>query len=78
LNLLLTECVAPELLYLETRWASLMSYGMTADLLRDVLPIGSTADASTIRRHLHKVANRHEADLSGEQPGGIDEGPVNG
>jgi hypothetical protein len=31
LNLLLTERIAPELLYLETRWASLMSYGMTAD-----------------------------------------------
>src|SRR4051812_23092242 len=72
------ERIAPELLYLETRWASLVSYGMTADLLKDVLPIGSTADASTIRRHLHKVATRHEADLSGEQPGGLDEGRVNG
>ena len=78
LNLLLTERMAPELLYLETRWASLVSYGMTADLLKDVLPIGSTADASTIRRHLHKVAARHEADLGSEQPGGLDEGPVNG
>ena len=66
LGLLLTERMVPELLYLETRWASLVSYGMTADLLRDVLPIGSTADASTIRRHLHKVAARHEADLGGE------------
>jgi hypothetical protein len=55
-----------------------VSYGMTADLLKDVLPIGSTADASTIRRHLYKVTTRHEADLSDEQPGGIDEGPVNG
>src|SRR3954451_22502481 len=61
LSLLLTERMAPELLYLETRWASLVSFGMTADLLKDVLPIGSTADASTIRRHLHKVAARHEA-----------------
>jgi hypothetical protein len=78
LNLLLTERIAPELLYLETRWASRVSYGMTADLLKDVLPIGGTADASTIRRHLHKVATRHEADLSGEQPGGLDEGRVNG
>src|SRR5918994_4645126 len=74
LNLLLTEHIAPELLYLETRWASLVSYGMTADLLKDVLPIDSTADASTIRRHLHKVATRHEANLSGEQPDGLDEG----
>jgi hypothetical protein len=47
---------------------------MTADLLTDVLPIGNTADASTIRRHLHKVATRHEADLSSEQPGGLDAG----
>jgi hypothetical protein len=55
-----------------------MSYGMTAELLKDVLPIGGTADASTVRRHLHKVAGRHDADLSDEQPGGIDEGPVSG
>jgi hypothetical protein len=76
LSLLLTERIAPELLYLETRWASLVSYGMTVDLLKDVLPIDSTADASTVRRHLHKVAARHEADLSGEQPDGLD--AVNG
>jgi hypothetical protein len=74
LNLLLTERIAPELLYLETRWASLVSFGITADLLKDVLPIGSTADASTIRRHLHKVAARHDADLGNEQPGGPDAG----
>jgi hypothetical protein len=60
------------LLYLETRWASLVSYGMTASLLKDVLPISGTIDASTIRRHLHKVATRHEADLGSEQPGAIE------
>src|SRR3954466_11778253 len=74
LNLLLTERMAPELLYLETRWASLVSYGMTADLLKDVLPISSIVDASTIRRHLHKVAGCHDADLGNEQLGGLDEG----
>src|SRR3954452_21405361 len=74
LGLLLTERMVPELLYLETHWASLVSYGMTADLLKDVLPIGSTADASTVRRHLHKVAARHDADLGNEQLGGLDEG----
>jgi hypothetical protein len=78
LNLLLTARIAPELLYLETRWASLVSYGMTADLLKDVLPIGSTADASTIRRHLHKVAARHDADLSDEQLGDPDGRPGKG
>jgi hypothetical protein len=45
---------------------------MIADLLKDVLPIGSTAEASTIRRHLHKVAARHDAELGNEQPGGPD------
>jgi hypothetical protein len=74
LNLLLTERIAPELLYLETRWASLVSYGMTAELLKDVLPIGGTADASTVRRHLHKVAGRHAANLGNEQPGGLNAG----
>jgi hypothetical protein len=51
---------------------------MTAELLKDVLPIGSTADASTVRRHLHKVAARHDADLGSKQLGGLDGGPGNG
>ena len=37
---LFTEHTAPELLYLESRWASLISFGMTAALLKDVLPVG--------------------------------------
>ena len=45
---------------------------MTAGLLKDILPISGTVDASTIRRHLHKVATRHEADLGSEQPGAIE------
>src|SRR5688572_15631323 len=39
---LFTEHTAPELLYLESRWASLISFGMTAALLRDVLPQSPT------------------------------------
>src|SRR4051812_6181276 len=66
LSELLTEHTAPELLYLETKWASLVSFGLTAQLLKEVLPVGSTANAGTIRRHLHKVAARHEADLGSE------------
>src|SRR5690242_7250314 len=65
---LLTGHTAPELLYLETRWASLVSYGLTAELLQEVLPIGRGANASTIRSHLHRVAVRHEADLGAESP----------
>jgi hypothetical protein len=58
LTALFTEHTAPELVYLETRWASLVSYGLTADLLKDVLPIGTTANVSTIRRHLLRVCSQ--------------------
>ena len=75
---LFTEHTAPELLYLETKWASLVSFGLTAQLLKEVLPIGSTANACTIRRHLHKIAVRHEADLGSEQRVGLESGPDNG
>jgi hypothetical protein len=73
LTALFTEHTAPELLYLETRWASLVSYGLSANLLTDVLPIGSIANASTIRRHLHKVAARQEEETGTGQPGLGDE-----
>ena len=78
LSELFTERTAPELLYLETKWASLVSFGLTAQLLKEVLPVGSTANAGTLRRHLHKVAARHEADLGSEQPVGLESSPDNG
>jgi hypothetical protein len=73
---LFTEHTAPELLYLESKWSSLMSYGLTADLLKDVLPIGTTANASTLRNHLHKVARRCDAGLGPEQSGFIEGCPA--
>ncbi len=39
-----------------TKWASLVPYGMTAELLRDVLPVGEPLNAGTIRNHLQAVA----------------------
>jgi len=38
LSALLTESVAPELLYMEAKWSSLVSYGMSLDALQDFLP----------------------------------------
>ena len=73
---LFAEHTAPELLYLESKWASLVSFGLTAELLKEVLPIGTTANASTIRNHLHKVARRCDADLGAEQAGFIDGCPA--
>jgi hypothetical protein len=73
---LLTEHTSPELLYLETKWASLVSYGMTIDLLKDVLPIVSTASGATVRNHLHRVAQRREAELGEERASFIEGCPA--
>jgi len=62
---LLPERTAPELRYLQAKWAALVSYGVTVDLLEEVLPIH--ADASTVMRHLHRVAERMEDALGDEQ-----------
>src|SRR6266545_6956859 len=45
----LPERTTPELLYLETKWASLSSYGLTTKLLDEVLPIGKHINAATVR-----------------------------
>jgi hypothetical protein len=60
---LLPHHVAPERLYLETRWASLVSYAAAAELLGDVLPIEAGVNATTMRQHVLRVAERVEAEL---------------
>jgi hypothetical protein len=73
---LLSGHVAPERLYLETRWASLVPYAATAELLADVLPIGATINASSIRAHVLRVAEQAEAELGEERPCFIDGCPA--
>jgi hypothetical protein len=48
---LLPKHIAPERLYLEARWASLVPYAAAADLLADVLPLASGTNATTLREH---------------------------
>lgn len=67
LSELLPDHTAPELLWLETRWASLVSFGVTAHLLKDVLPIGESLNPETVRNHLHKATRRMEGELADEQ-----------
>jgi hypothetical protein len=67
LSSLLTESVAPELLFMETKWASLVSYGMTVEALTDFLPLEVTLDVKTVRHDTLKVAERCEAELGAEQ-----------
>jgi hypothetical protein len=63
----LPDRTLPERLYLESKWASLVSYGVTAQLLEDVLPLDGHVNANGIRRHTHRVARRCETDLLAEQ-----------
>ena len=64
---LFTEHVAPEMLYLETKWASLVPFGVTVQLLKDVLPVGTTLNAETVRSHLQRIATRMEGALGEER-----------
>ena len=52
---LLTESVAPELLYMEAKWSSLVSYGLSRDALQDFLPLALTLDVTTVRYDTLKV-----------------------
>jgi hypothetical protein len=65
---LLPERTAPELAYLETKFAALISYGLSAELLADVLPTGEEINVAGVYRNVQRVAQRLEAEL-GEEKG---------
>src|SRR5215468_11432482 len=67
LSALLTEPVAPELLYMEAKWSSLVSYRLSLDALQDFLPLDLSLDVKTVRYDTLKVAQRLEAELGDEQ-----------
>ena len=52
---------------METKWASLVSYGMTVNALTDFLPLDVTLDVKTVRHDTLKVAERCEAALGEER-----------
>ena len=64
---LLVERTAPELLYLETKFAALMSFDQSAQLLAEVLPIDEQLNAATIRNHTQQMAQRLEDELGEEK-----------
>ena len=75
LSALLTESVAPELLSIEAKWSSLVSYGMSLEALKDFLPLAVTLDVKTVRYDTFKVAKRIEAELGDEHPCFIEGSP---
>ena len=49
---LLQERTSPELAYLETKFAALVSYGLTVELLKEVLPISQDLSTTAIRQRV--------------------------
>jgi hypothetical protein len=67
LTTILPERTTPELLYLESKFAALISFGLSAKLLAELLPLGRTLDATVLRRQVHTIAERLEDELGPEQ-----------
>ena len=67
----LRERMTPELSYLQARFAGLVSYGLSADLLNEILPVGRALHATTVRRQVQATAQRLENELGDERPGFI-------
>ena len=76
LTMLLTEPTAPELLFMETQWASLISYGLTAQALKDFLAVDATLNATTIQNHTLTVVQRCEDELGEEQWAFVEDCPA--
>lgn len=64
---LLTGRTSPEMLYLETKWSSLIPFAKTSDLLKEVLPVEDSVNPATIRNHMQDVAERLESELGEER-----------
>jgi hypothetical protein len=65
LTKILHEHTSPELLYLESKWASLMSYGTTVKLLEEVFP--AHIRPSSVFDNMVKVSTHLEEELGEEQ-----------
>ena len=72
----LPERATPELRYLEAKFAGLASYGLSAELLAEVLPLGRPLHATVVRLHTQAVAQRLENELGEERCSLIEGCPV--
>jgi hypothetical protein len=66
-SVLLTTSIAPELLFIESKWSSLASYGLTVKALKDFLPLDATLAINTVCHDTLQVAECLEAELGEEQ-----------
>ena len=65
----LSERTTPERRYLEAKWAALLPYGVTVDLLEEVLPLQT--NPASVYRHVQQVAERLEGELAAVPTQGI-------
>ena len=72
LAVLLPERSTPELAYLQAKFAALISYAISAQLLAEVLPLGRRLDPTVLRRQVQATAQRLEGELGEEQVSFID------
>jgi hypothetical protein len=63
----LPERTHPELAYLETKFAALVSYGLTVELLKEALPISQDVSTTAIRQRVRQTAERLEDELGEER-----------
>ena len=56
------------MLYLETKWASLIPFEKVVDWWKEVLPVAEATHAQTVREPLHAVAEGIEPELGEERP----------
>ena len=73
---LLPERTAPEFVYLQTKWAAVMSYERTADHLEEVFPLEKRISTSAIFGHVQQVATRLDSELGDEQSAFIEGCPA--
>jgi hypothetical protein len=66
----LVERTTPERRYLEAKWAALLPFRITVNVLSEVLPL--QANRAAVYRHVQQVAERLEGELGDEQPFFID------
>jgi len=62
----LPERISPELQHLEVKFAALMSYGLTVNVLQEVLPLDHVLAASSIRRQVTMLGRRLETEQAAD------------
>lgn len=67
LAVILAQRSSPELVYLQARFAAVMSFDLAGRLLGEVLPLGRVLHGSAVRDQVTTVARRLEGELGPEQ-----------